>query len=35
LHGPLSELKKQSTDDVDDPTFYVAALKRLFGLEDK
>jgi glutamyl-tRNA reductase len=35
LHGPLSQLKKQSTDDDDDPTLYVAALKRLFDLEDK
>ncbi|MGH7852195.1 MAG: glutamyl-tRNA reductase [Candidatus Binatia bacterium] len=35
LHGPISQLKKNSTDDGDDPTLYLAALKRLFDLEGK
>jgi glutamyl-tRNA reductase len=35
LHGPISQLKKNSTDESDDTTLYVAALKRLFDLEGK
>ena len=35
LHGPISQLKKKSTDHDDDATLYVAALKRLFDLEGK
>jgi glutamyl-tRNA reductase len=35
LHGPISQLKKNSADDGDDPTLYLAALKRLFDLEGK
>jgi glutamyl-tRNA reductase len=35
LHGPISQLKKNSADDGDDPTLYLSALKRLFGLEGK
>jgi glutamyl-tRNA reductase len=35
LHGPISQLKKNSSDDGDDATLYVAALKRLFDLEGK
>jgi glutamyl-tRNA reductase len=35
LHGPISQLKKNSADDSADVTLYVAALKRLFDLEEK
>lgn len=36
LHAPISQLKKNPNDgDDDDTTLYVAALKRLFGLEGK
>ena len=35
LHGPISQLKKNSSDEGDDATLYVAALKRLFDLEGK
>ncbi|MGH7797141.1 MAG: glutamyl-tRNA reductase [Candidatus Binatia bacterium] len=35
LHGPISQLKKNSGDGGDDTTLYVAALKRLFDLEEK
>jgi glutamyl-tRNA reductase len=35
LHGPISNLKKSSPDDDADGTLYVAALKKLFDLEDK
>ncbi len=35
LHVPISHLKKKSTDDGDEATLYVAALKRLFDLEGK
>jgi glutamyl-tRNA reductase len=35
LHGPISQLKKNSTDNGDEATLYVAALKRLFDLEGK
>ncbi len=35
LHGPISQIKKKSTDDGDDPALYITTLKRLFGLEGK
>ena len=35
LHGPISQLKKNSPEDGEDPTLYISALKRLFGLEEK
>jgi glutamyl-tRNA reductase len=35
LHGPISQLKKSSPDEEGEATLYVAALKRLFGLEGK
>lgn len=35
LHGPISQLRKNSGDDGDDTAQYVAALKRLFDLEGK
>jgi glutamyl-tRNA reductase len=35
LHGPISQLKKNSADDGDDATLYIAVLKRLFDLEGK
>lgn len=35
LHGPISQLKKNSSEDSDEATVYVAALRRLFGLEEK
>ena len=35
LHGPITQLKNNSTDDGDDQTLYLAALKRLFDLEGK
>jgi glutamyl-tRNA reductase len=35
LHGPISQLKKNASEDGDDTTLYVAALKRLFDLERK
>lgn len=35
LHAPISQLKKNSVEDGDDATAYVAALKRLFDLEEK
>jgi glutamyl-tRNA reductase len=36
LHAPISQLKKSPNDGGDDDTtLYVAALKRLFGLEGK
>ena len=35
LHAPISQLKRNPKDDDDDATLYVAALKRLFDLEDK
>jgi glutamyl-tRNA reductase len=34
LHGPISQLKNNNGDD-DDATIYVAALKKLFELEEK
>jgi glutamyl-tRNA reductase len=34
LHGPISHLKRNSSDDGDEErTLYIAALKKLFGLE--
>ena len=35
LHGPITNLKKSSPDDDEDGTLYVAALKKLFDLEDE
>lgn len=35
LHGPISELKRNSTQEGGDPAIYISALKRLFGLEGK
>ena len=35
LHGPIAHLKKNSGDEDDEETLYVAALKRLFDLEEK
>ena len=35
LHGPISQLKKNSSEEDDDGTLYAAALKKLFDLEDK
>jgi len=35
LHGPISQLRKSSPEELEDPTLYVAALKKLFDLEDK
>jgi len=35
LHGPISQLRKISPEELEDPTLYVAALKKLFDLEDK
>ncbi|MGE5216074.1 MAG: glutamyl-tRNA reductase [Chloroflexota bacterium] len=35
LHGPISQLKKNSTEDGEDATLYISALKRIFGLEEK
>jgi glutamyl-tRNA reductase len=34
LHGPISQLRSNSEND-DEATLYVAALKKLFGLESK
>ena len=34
LHDPISHLKRSSDDDQE-ATLYIAALKRLFGLEKK
>jgi glutamyl-tRNA reductase len=33
LHGPISHLKRNSSDDDEERTLYMAALKRLFDLE--
>ena len=33
LHGPISQLKKNSADQNDDGTLYIAALRKLFNLE--
>jgi glutamyl-tRNA reductase len=33
LHGPISQLKKNSANEDEDATLYVAALRKLFNLE--
>jgi glutamyl-tRNA reductase len=35
LHAPISQLKRNSGDEDEDSALYVAALKKLFDLEDK
>jgi glutamyl-tRNA reductase len=35
LHGPISHLKKTTAEGGEEETLYVAALKKIFGLEDK
>jgi glutamyl-tRNA reductase len=35
LHAPITQLKKNSHIDDEESTLYVAALKKLFGLEGK
>lgn len=35
LHGPIAHLKNNGQSEDDDETLYVAALKRLFDLEEK
>jgi glutamyl-tRNA reductase len=35
LHAPITQLKKNSHGDDEESTLYVAALKKLFGLEGK
>jgi glutamyl-tRNA reductase len=35
LHEPISRLKRDPAEDDEDDTLYVAALKKLFGLEGK
>jgi glutamyl-tRNA reductase len=35
LHGPISQLKKNTGEGGDDVALYAAALKRLFDLEEK
>jgi glutamyl-tRNA reductase len=35
LHGPISQLKRNSQDEDDEAALYVAALKKLFDLEAK
>jgi glutamyl-tRNA reductase len=35
LHGPISQLKRNSQDEDDEAALYVAALKKLFDLESK
>ena len=35
LHIPISQLKRNSGDEDEDSAFYVAALKKLFDLEEK
>jgi len=35
LHAPISQLKRNSGDEDEDSAFYVAALKKLFDLEEK
>jgi glutamyl-tRNA reductase len=35
LHAPISQLKRNSGDEDEDSTLYVAALKKLFDLEEK
>jgi glutamyl-tRNA reductase len=33
LHGPISHLKRNSRDEDEEETLYVAALKKLFDLD--
>jgi glutamyl-tRNA reductase len=33
LHGPISQLKRNSANEDEDATLYVAALRKLFNLE--
>ena len=35
LHAPISQLKRNSGDEDEDRSLYVAALKKLFDLEEK
>ena len=35
LHPPISQLKRNSGDEDEDSALYVAALKKLFDLEEK
>jgi len=35
LHGPISHLKKDMAEGGEEEALYVAALKKIFGLEDK
>jgi glutamyl-tRNA reductase len=35
LHGPITHLKKDTAEGAEEETFYVAALKKIFGLEEK
>jgi len=35
LHGPILHLKKNTAEGGEEETLYVAALKKIFGLEDK
>ena len=35
LHTPISQLKRNSGDEDEDSALYVAALKKLFDLEEK
>jgi glutamyl-tRNA reductase len=35
LHAPISRLKRNSGDEDEDSVLYVAALKKLFDLEEK
>ncbi len=35
LHAPISQLKRNSGDEDEDSSLYVAALKKLFDLEEK
>ena len=35
LHGPISHLKKDPSEDDEEETLYIAALKKMFDLEDK
>ena len=35
LHTPISQLKRNSGDEDEDSSLYVAALKKLFDLEEK
>jgi glutamyl-tRNA reductase len=33
LHAPMTHIKRNSGDDDDESTLYIAALKKLFDLE--